>query len=301
MRTDKKLLSFENVRQIDLVDYLSSLGHHPVKIRNADHWYLSPLRTERTASFKVNRKLNQWYDHGLGEGGGLLHFGALFYHCSRKEFLQTLNSYPGVHLLQPCPAFKERKPREPQIKIIREEKLSSFSLLHYISDRRIPEEIAQRYCKQVTFEMRRKRYCAIGFCNNLGGFELRNRWFKGSSAPKTITSFHYRSARISVFEGFFDFLTYQTISQDQEFEPTDFLILNSIAFFEKSRPLMERYPRVDLFLDRDKSGKALTQKAAGLSDRYRDQSTLYKGYNDLNEWVREIGKCQKRGIWYEFK
>ncbi len=31
-------------KQIDLVDYLASLGHYPKKIRNQDHWCLSPLQ-----------------------------------------------------------------------------------------------------------------------------------------------------------------------------------------------------------------------------------------------------------------
>jgi hypothetical protein len=300
MESDKKLL-YNDVSRIDLVDYLSSIGFNPVKIRNADHWYLSPLRTERTASFKVNRKLNQWYDHGLGEGGGLLQFGALFYHCSRKEFFQTLNSFSGVSPRSFFRASEPKKPQEPQIRIIKAERLSSFSLLKYINERRIPEEIAARYCHEITFEMHRRRYGAIGFRNDLGGYELRNRWFKGSSAPKTITSYQNLSKRISVFEGFFDFLTYQAISQNQEFEPTGFLMLNSISFFEKSKSLMEGYPEIHLFLDRDKSGKALSEKATSTNNQYLDQSGLYKGYNDLNEWVQEIGKCQRKGIWFEFK
>jgi len=36
---------------------------------------------------------------------------------------------------------------------------------------------------------------------------------------------------IAVFEGFFDFLTYQTIHQNQQQPLTNFLILNSLAFF----------------------------------------------------------------------
>lgn len=58
-------LNCEQAKHIDLVDYLATLGHHPEKIRNNDYWYLSPLREEKTASFKVNRKLNVWYDHGV--------------------------------------------------------------------------------------------------------------------------------------------------------------------------------------------------------------------------------------------
>jgi DNA primase len=50
----KKLMCAE-ARQIDLVDYLASLGHQPQKVRNQDYWYLSPLRNKKIASFKVER------------------------------------------------------------------------------------------------------------------------------------------------------------------------------------------------------------------------------------------------------
>ncbi len=56
---------------MDMVEYLQKLGYQPQKIRNNDYWYLSPLRDEKTASFKVNRKLNAWYDFGLGQGGNI--------------------------------------------------------------------------------------------------------------------------------------------------------------------------------------------------------------------------------------
>src|SRR6476469_6025931 len=85
------------VKQIDLVDYLSSLGYQLQKIRNNDYWYLSPLREEKTASFKVNRKLNAWYDHGIGKGGNMVDFGILYHHCSITELLQKLSSSFSFH------------------------------------------------------------------------------------------------------------------------------------------------------------------------------------------------------------
>jgi DNA primase len=74
MKFRNQRLSVEEARQIDLVNYLSTRGCGAVKIRNDDYWYLSPLRNETTPSFKVNRKLNRWYDHGLGKGGNIIDF-----------------------------------------------------------------------------------------------------------------------------------------------------------------------------------------------------------------------------------
>ena len=148
----------------------------------------------------------------------------------------------------------------------------------------------------MVFELNNKRYTAIGFRNNEGGFELRNPWFKGSCSPQAITSIINVAKELSAFEGLFNFLSYQTIHQNQEPVTSDFLILNSIAFFEKSRPFMEQHNTIRLFLDRDKTGQNCTQGAMESCKKYTDESRLYEGYNDLNEWVQEMGKSQKKGL-----
>ena len=74
-----------DAKQLDLVDYLASLGHQPQKARNQDHWYLSPLQEEKTPSFKVDRRLNMWYDRGTGKGGDLIDFGTLYYRCTVSD------------------------------------------------------------------------------------------------------------------------------------------------------------------------------------------------------------------------
>ena len=64
----KKIPSCKEVKEVDLVMYLAKLGHHFVKVTRNDYWYFSPLRNEKTPSFKVNRKMNRWFDHGSACG-----------------------------------------------------------------------------------------------------------------------------------------------------------------------------------------------------------------------------------------
>ena len=64
---------------------------------------------------------------------------------------------------------------------------------------------------------------------------------------------------------------------------TDFLILNSLSFFEKIHQQMKKYSAINLFLDRDSSGIKATRKAILSHSNYKDQSILYKGYKDLND------------------
>lgn len=64
----KRMILCAQANEMDLVNFLQSIGHQPGKIRGDDYWYF-PLRTEKTPSFKANRKLNLWYDHGVGNTG----------------------------------------------------------------------------------------------------------------------------------------------------------------------------------------------------------------------------------------
>ncbi len=285
-------LTCEQAKQMDMVDYLATLGYNPSKIKRDDYWYLSPLREEKTASFKVNRKQNVWYDHGTGQGGNLMDFGVLYHSCSVKEFLEKLDNNLSFHQ-QP---LQYKNQEESPIKILSESKLISLSLLKYLKQRRIAEEVANKYCREISFSLHNKVYSAIGFKNNEGGYELRNAWYKGSISPKSVSSFENGSKELVVFEGFFNFLSHQTVYQNQQSFSSNFLVLNSTSFFEKSRQFMEQHDSIQLYLDRDKPGQNCTLQALSWSNKYRDESHLYKGHNDLNEWMQNIGKSAKKGL-----
>src|SRR5690242_10029568 len=79
--------------KVDLVDYLYSLGHTATKVKGNDHCYVSPLRGERTASFKVDRSKNGWFDHGTGKGGTMIDFVLQYFTCDVQAALQELGIY----------------------------------------------------------------------------------------------------------------------------------------------------------------------------------------------------------------
>ncbi|MDQ2719450.1 MAG: CHC2 zinc finger domain-containing protein [Bacteroidota bacterium] len=93
-------MNCEQANQIDLVDYLCALGFNPKKISREDHWYLSPFRQEKEASFKVNKNKNVWYDHGLGKGGSLVDFAKVYHRCNVSEALQKISLFhPQITLV----------------------------------------------------------------------------------------------------------------------------------------------------------------------------------------------------------
>ena len=292
----RKIICAE-ARKLDLVDYLEMLGYTSKKIQNQDYWYLSPLREERTASFKVNRSKNVWFDFGTGQGGDFIDFGVSFHRCSVTGLLHRLAEgdsnqislfHPHSVNLPPTSESTDGEERDSRSRIVVQtiRTITNPSLLDYLDSRSIPLDIAQRFCQEVDFQLYGKMLTAIGFPNDSGGFELRSPDFKGSNSPKTSRFIDTGSSEIAVFEGFFNFLAFQTINKELEAPATNCLILNSLAFFKKSREQMEKHKTVQLFLDRDQAGQSHTIKALQRDQAlYVDNSPFYHKHPDLNDWL----------------
>lgn len=292
--------SLTRIRQLELTYLLEMLGHEPAarKKNDTDYWYLSPLRDERTASFHVDRTDNEWYDFGLAAGGNPVDFLLRYYGCSIAEVLERINGSFSPHQLYLFePGLQGERPRERDRLAIRYvTRLYAYPLKNYLHERSIPIAVADAYCKEVVYEIGGRKYYGLGFPNNMGGWEIRNKNFKQSSSPKDITTFRFGADSVQVFEGFMDFLSYQTLHPCQEPGKTDFVVLNGAGMFDRALPFLERHQQVGLWLDRDVTGKAYTQYALSLGSKYKDESAFYSQHKDLNEWLVKKGDVQKRRL-----
>jgi len=287
-RNDDELLSKAEINALDIVAFLETLGYSPKRVSFPHHWYLSPLRNEKTASFKVNKKLNAWWDFGIQQGGNLVQFLSLYYGCAVEDvpraFSRT-NSTPTVPRFQP--------PQGPvvdnSIKNLSISPLTSLSLLRYIVSRRILQIVAQNYCYQATYTIKDKQYYAIAFRNRSGGYELRNQYFKGSTSPKDITLISNQSSTLSVFEGFTDFLSIETALYGLHNTASDYLILNTLSFLSACQSVILSYSSILLYLDNDPAGDKATAMAISWSSAISDQRVLYALYKDTNSWLCHIG------------
>lgn len=287
-------MTIQQAKELDMVDYLSKLGHEPKSIKGVDYWYLSPFGDEKTASFKVNRAKNLWYDFRDGRGGNMVDFGIRYHDCNISTFLQKISS-PTISIKLNEESAQINDAQKNKIEIISVLPIASFALMRYINDRRINLNIADKYLKEVRYKTGDKIFYALGFKNDSGGYELRNEKFKGSSSPKESTFIDNQAKQLTIFEGFFNFLSYLTLYNKQQLKSQNFLILNSASFFEKNLPRMEQYEKVNLYLDNDKTGQNCTRKAIDLNpQKFKDQRTLYQNYNDLNDWLINFGRTHKQ-------
>lgn len=99
-------MTIAEAKQLRIVDYLASLGYHPQSVISKQYWYLSPLRDERTPSFKVNDRLNEWYDFGAATGGDLVELGKYLYRTnSVSEVLACIGRHENAAPIQSLSEF----------------------------------------------------------------------------------------------------------------------------------------------------------------------------------------------------
>jgi hypothetical protein len=140
-----------------------------------------------------------------------------------------------------------------------------------------------------------KRYFAIGFKNNDGGYALRSSLAKKCTSstmttlgPDGAITDRVTGDKVLVFEGFMDFLSWIS-SVRQDTPQYDCCILNSVSNIEKALPWITAHKNIAAFMDNDQAGRDTLQKIienvpaeAGKVCVY-DMAKLYEGYNDLNE------------------
>jgi len=189
-----KKLTCESARSICIVKILAKLGHFPNRTTEKEAWFLSPLRSETQASFKVSIKLNRWYDFGIGKGGNVLDLIVAMKNCSVKQALEELKKERD-HFSFQQPILKAGK---PSVVILKIKSIQHQALIKYLDSRKIPITIARTYCREVWYQINSKEYFALGLQNHLGGWELRNKYFKGSTSPKTYTYLNWPSPENSI-------------------------------------------------------------------------------------------------------
>lgn len=290
----------KEIKSIPLADFLSQLGHEPAARKGTRLWYRSPLRQEQTPSFKVETTLNCWYDFGLGKGGNIIDLATELYQSTDLRYLMRCitNSYPVPSVQTVASSFPQRHSASSmeRFDVV---PLEHRALVAYLQERGIPAHIAKAKCKEAHYsvngssrsafgaERRKNSYFAVAFENVSGGWELRNRYFKGCRGRKDISYLPWSrdgpSSECVVFEGFIDYLSALTLDIISE---ADAIILNSVVNVNKVVPYLRNYTVINCYLDNDNAGQsALTELTAIYGSTVIDRSTLYSEFNDLNDFL----------------
>jgi hypothetical protein len=277
------MISISDIKQIPIENWLASIGHKPTKQRGNDLWYCSPIRSERSASFKVNTNLNVWYDYGIGKGGNIIDLAKAVY---QTDYIPTLLSKIDSSCL---PSFSIRQtPRSPKpttscMTDIRMQQLEMQQLISYLYSRGIQRDVAIANCKEAHYVVAGKQYYAVAFANDSGGHELRNKYFKGCIGRKDISTISRGSTCVCIFEGFIDYLSAIVMGVTAD---KDCIVLNSVCNIAKAIPKLSNYESIECYLDNDDAGRRTTAElSSSFGDKVTDKSTLYPNYNDVNDYL----------------
>lgn len=292
-------MEIAEAKQIRILGYLKSLGYEPVRDKCGKYWFHSPLRDERTPSFKVDDRTNYWYDFGAGEGGDIIDLCKRLY-CteSLRDTLSMIESHASVtNLLKVAPHNIERVANQNNMSNVKVSPLEHIALLSYLRTRKINLEMAKKYCKEIHYRIYRKQYFALAFTNVKGGYDMRNPYFKGCYGCKDITVIRVNDdemqEHVCVFEGFLDFLSYMTLKLRKDDRiciqvPSDYIVLNSITQYRNFLPYGREYKYIHLYLDNDTPGiNTTTSFRNEFHEKILDESVRYKEYKDLNDFIRD--------------
>ena len=298
-----------DLKNISIRQFLSQRGIQPKYERNGYGMYLSPLREERTPSFKVDYLQNLWYDFGLGEGGTLLTLVMWLERCDRYAAIRILSNgeirqagstslssgiYERPAVGGPSPVV--RPATVPALRVLSDAPLRHPALVGYLASRGIVPSVAAAFCREVRYEVNGRAFFAVGFRNDAGGWELRSERFKGGSSPKHITTIDNHSDTVIAFEGFMDFLAYLSLKHPERLR-IDAAVLNSVVNLPKAVPFLSRHPVIHTFFDNDEAGRKATADLIRLCPRSEviDQRHFYSGHKDVNDYLtaRIKGRTQK--------
>lgn len=278
---------------IGIREYLLRRGLQPHHETATHGMFLSPLREERTPSFSVRYDKGLWYDFGLGEGGTLLQLVMRLEGCGMAEAIRRLRKGAADEApYQPLPTASPRE--DSSLRILGVGEIRHPALVGYLRERGIAPDVAGALCREVHYAVGERRFFAIGFRNDAGGWELRSPQFKGSSAPKSITTFDRHGDTALLFEGFFDLLSHLTLQHESE--PTaDTAVLNSVVNLPRALPFLARHTTIHAFLDNDEAGHLTLERlrSALPGATVIDRAESYRAHKDLNESLRLSAKVSR--------
>lgn len=275
-------MNIKTAKQTNIVDFLRKMGLNPSPRPGGDAFFLSPLHDERTPSFHVDESGTKWYDFGIGKGGDILDLVGAIYHTDISSSLRILEE--GGARPVPVGSNASTTTVKNHITDITESEICN-SLLKYSRERGISDQVITTYCVQVNYSLGEKKYFAIGFRNNIGGYEIRTKFHKMVIGKKDVTLVSdLIDCPMFVFEGFFDFLSAVQLGWFNPMEQNA-VVLNSTAMIHKSFFFLSKAKRIYCMLDNDPSGRQATKQIQERFDDVVDCSHIYSGYNDLNAYL----------------
>ena len=295
------------IKRYSIMECLERKGIRPVRRTPAYAMYRSPFREETHPSFKVDREKNLWIDYAEGRGGSIIDlcmrlegytFSEAICRLGQNVSGNTAHSYSSPKReTSISPNQRENVTASGARRLIGISDTLPPYLQEYLKkERRIDLEKATPFLKCISYEVRGRRYEAIGFANSSGGYELRDdKTFKGTIAPKDITPiFEDKAQPVCLFEGFMDFLSFLSMKGEVT---NQCLVMNSVSNVARSIHYLNKrnITSVRAFFDNDDAGRKAVQEFVNAGFKVEDMTVYYRDFKDLNDYhVSRVREQQKK-------
>lgn len=279
-------VDIEKLKSIDIVSYLAKHGIHPKRTTGKTAQYLSPIGEETQASFMVDLARNRFQDYHSSRGGDTIDLVCALNNCSFKEAIRILSDGD-------CSDVKKYTPPKKQldgVEIKSVDPLTDGELIDYMTQiRKINYDVLMTYTKEVSFRFPHSKkdpnriYKAVGFQNDLKGFELRSSWMKVASSPKSFTTIRGESDEIDLWEGWLDFLSHLTFHG--RIKPVNkTYVLNGARIIRVLKPFLDG-KKVNFYGDADRAGDETLAELDNCTAKDMRHEFLF--HNDFNSWLMD--------------
>ena len=289
----------QKAKDRSVLEYLHATGRKPSKINGDSYWFSSPIRPgDEDPSFKVNNRMNRWYDWGSGDKGDLIDlvmkmenvsFTTAISKITNSRLTNSFSLGGNNGLANHSPAARN-KTVDPRIKLQKVQDLRNPALIEYVTSRGIPVNTARGYLKEAYYFINSKHYFSVAFRNDKGGYELRNKYYKNCVSPKHYTTCNPGGSSVDIFEGFMDFLSYLVFFNQKRADNTT-IVLNSLSFLNDLMDDLGSYKEINLYLDNDDAGREAAWRVMREYPQAKDWSRfIYPHHKDFNQYLEKTVK-----------
>lgn len=241
---------------------LRALGHTPISTTDEESFYPNVFGnvTNNRITMEVNHRLNLWFDRSLGKGGNLMDLARAYWpNLSAEEIGQKLHSILDAATAV-SPADRPRRKRKaikiPHYRIDRTHPLGyNTEVTDFLMESGLWEladlNVQEVYYFVIDQKGKRKDFCAAGWQNENGGWEVRAKHFESRIGPKGMTFLPGSANALAVFPKYVDYLKSRN---DNHVPYASVLVLNHPEFFAASMRRARYFQKVLLYADENTEG-----------------------------------------------
>ena len=196
-------MNTNEAKQIRIEEYLHSLGYDPVRRQGRKFMVQVTVQGRAGAVLQGQHGTQSMVRFWRGQGREHHRTGAGALRVRQPALSLGKDSGAGARRAPGLLFFWRAGTLKTELPTVGGDAAIFPALYSYLRQRGINTELAKRECREVRYLTDGKPYFAVGFPNRSGGYEIRNKLFKGCIAPKDITHIRQEQPKetFCLFEG----------------------------------------------------------------------------------------------------